>query len=83
MTEISFSLRTLNSVPEEGSLTISFADDSLQLAHGGNTKSTECTMQDGSGLKLNCFSELHSPSGLISKITIEEPCGPGVACLVN
>ena len=57
-------------------MTIEFEDDSLQLSDP--VASPYC--ETGDGLRsLPCSADTHA-SGLISKITIEDPCGANTIC---
>ena len=75
-TDFSFSTNTLNAIPAGGIVTIEFEDDSLQLSDP--VASPYC--ETGDGLRsLPCSADTHA-SGLISKITIEDPCGANTIC---
>ena len=74
LTDFTLEMRTLNLIPIEGYMKIYIQDDSLQL---GDSSSILCKDQDGTSFA--CEAQTHA-SGLISSITIREPCGPNTEC---
>ena len=60
---------TLNLIPESGYLQIELQDDSLQI---GDAMVYQDLMSDNDG---SLEVSLHQFSGLISTITIRDPCG--------